>query len=372
MEIKGQPHNASLGDELETLLVESSYDHCYIISAYVKVSGVSRIEPYLDNFRNSGGSVSLVAGIDHKITTKQALEMLLPVVDDFFVFHSESFSQTFHPKVYAIEQDDVQAVLFVGSNNLTAGGLYTNYEAFSKFVFDLRRAEDVELFADFKTMFEQYSNPDSDLCTEVDQSIIDELANGGYLGDESSTGEQVADWAAQNRSRERMFGTEQFQPPPAQSVTISPGEVPELSSAGEGFWKKLSNNDVSLSSSPGQMIIPKQFLGYFPPLTDWEVRENNARQADSFFDVVFKDTFGGQVRVENVRVIHYVPSPDHARPNDEVRFTFRNRDILTALSEDDILVFRETNDPGIWFIIEHIPVGSSEYGEYPNRRYDSL
>ena len=44
------------------------------------------------------------------------------------MFHNAIPRATFHPKIYLFESL-ITATLFVGSNNLTDGGFYTNYEA---------------------------------------------------------------------------------------------------------------------------------------------------------------------------------------------------------------------------------------------------
>jgi HKD family nuclease len=116
-------------DELNALLAHSPrFDRICIAVAFVKRSGVARIKPALNAFVQSGGSVEVVAGFDHRGTSKQGLEELLQITPDVFVFRDNRQDHTFHTKFYLFERTGAEAVAYVGSSNLTAGGLYSNYE----------------------------------------------------------------------------------------------------------------------------------------------------------------------------------------------------------------------------------------------------
>lgn len=372
MRLFNQPRGGELGAELEDNLASSEFDILYIMAAYARRSGVSRLKPYLERFSDGGGEIQIVVGIDQNNTSKQALEGLLPVCDELYTYHSESLTQTFHPKVYALENIGEQSIVYVGSNNLTAGGLFTNYELCARQEYQLSDEDDNEEFQDFISIFESYSDPESEMCRILDSEEIDNLMEGGYLKDEESSMSGLSDRASKVEERPSLFGSEHFEPPEVEVVSPEIEGVAKPQITAEGFWKKLSQNDVSTTSSPGQIIIPKKFLGYFPPLTDWEITSSGARQADAYFNVLFGVEDDDPIRINNVRVIHYVPAPDHPRPNDEVRFTFRDRDVLRRLDEDDLLVFRQTEDPQVWFSIEVLSPGSREYEEYGDGRYDSI
>lgn len=116
----------------------------------------------------------------------------------------------------------------------------------------------------------------------------------------------------------------------------------ESSGGSRMFWKTLSSNDVSTTSSPGQIIIPIRFLSFFEPLQQTKAADagGKGRQWDSTFRVDFTDgTFTQSVQA---RCIVYEPETGHPRQNTEVRFTFRDRAILERLSVGDILIFKQT------------------------------
>ena len=71
--------------------------------------------------------VRIIVGIDQQNTTYDALKQLSKISDNLFVFHSESIAQTFHVKCYWLSGVS-DCWYAIGSNNLTAGGLFSNYE----------------------------------------------------------------------------------------------------------------------------------------------------------------------------------------------------------------------------------------------------
>ncbi len=144
-------------------------------------------------------------------------------------------------------------------------------------------------------------------------------------------------------------------------------ETPVATLAGRIFWKKLSDNDVSLTSSPGQIQIPKQYYNRLPTFVNQEIKPNGASQEESFFDLLFIDSIGNQVPVLNARAIYYTPAPTHPRQNQEIRFTFRNRDVFTLLEARDILVFEDTIITGYSFIVRQIKETDPTYGQNEGR-----
>ena len=63
------------------------------------------------------------------------LKLAIRLADQPFVFHDRT-ARTFHPKLYLAEGPD-KAILLAGSSNLTAGGLFSNYEASLEAEFEL-------------------------------------------------------------------------------------------------------------------------------------------------------------------------------------------------------------------------------------------
>lgn len=180
MKLLNQPFDGHLGDHLIELLDSPAYGVCNIVVAFAKNSGVLRIREALARFRVRGGVVNAYVGVDLGGTSHEALMTLLANVDALYVVHSES-SQTFHPKIYSFVGDE-RSLTVVGSNNLTGGGLWTNFES-SVFVSDAPGSE-----SDLQSSLEEYLlwlRSMESLCIRVTTTIdIDELLSHGYVSRE--------------------------------------------------------------------------------------------------------------------------------------------------------------------------------------------
>jgi hypothetical protein len=109
----------------------------------------------------------------------------------------------------------------------------------------------------------------------------------------------------------------------------------------------LSNNDVSTGSSPGQIILPIQFLAYFPPLITEkdDTATGGSRQLGRLVPTLFRD--GTWEKSVIARVIYYEPALTNPRQNIDLRFTFRDQDILHRLSAGSYLVFEQDASGGL-------------------------
>ena len=127
MELMNQPFTGQLGNRLIDLLDSADYQTLNIIVAFAKNSGVLRIKDALERFRKRGGKVNVYVGVDLGGTSYEALTALLLHTDSLNVVHSENW-QTFHTKIYQFVGSG-KGLVIVGSQNLTGGGLWTNFES---------------------------------------------------------------------------------------------------------------------------------------------------------------------------------------------------------------------------------------------------
>ena len=126
-----------LGREIDALLeVEARYDHIVFVSAFVALRTILRLRDRLLARFQAGCQLRLTVGIDLGGTSRDVLEELLRWNCEVFVFHNPIPRATFHPKIYMFEST-TETTLIVGSNNLTDGGFYTNYEAAVRHDFEL-------------------------------------------------------------------------------------------------------------------------------------------------------------------------------------------------------------------------------------------
>ena len=119
----------SMGDCLVSLMGNGKYNQMKMMVAFAKQSGISRLLNDFMNFRNSGGEIEAVVGIDQHITSFQAIQQLSTLTNDNLYIHHDRGASCFHPKVFIFEKDNNPTAILVGSSNLTTGGLFSNYEA---------------------------------------------------------------------------------------------------------------------------------------------------------------------------------------------------------------------------------------------------
>ena len=134
--IVSQPET-QLGNEIDALLEQDVvYPRIIFVSAFVALGTILRLRERLLERMHGGANLRFSVGIDFGGTSREVLEELLRWECESFVCHHPSPRATFHPKVYLFK-GEASATLFVGSNNLTDGGFYSNFEAATRYDFDL-------------------------------------------------------------------------------------------------------------------------------------------------------------------------------------------------------------------------------------------
>lgn len=215
MTLVNQPFNEFLGFKLMEQLGSGKFNQFMFSVAYAKTSGVNRLLPYMKNFKSNGGTIKAIVGIDQGNTSYEALIALCSVCDSLFIYHSEDFKSTFHVKTYLLSGAQGSWIA-IGSNNFTAGGLFSNYEA-SVLVVD-----DSALEAKIVAMLDQYSNLSSPCCKFADVELINQLLAQGYIQRESTLAKQrlldVSRGKAFNRPRDALFGRDSIAPLPRISA----------------------------------------------------------------------------------------------------------------------------------------------------------
>ena len=184
--IFNQPFDGAFSTRLVSLIDECDYSRLTIISAFAKVSGVERLLDPIREFRRRHGKVSVFVGVDLDGTSYEALDSLNQVCDELYVIHSSKGNQTFHPKAYNLVNES-KAVLAVGSNNLTDGGLRSNAETTLIAALDLCGADDRKIQDDFDGYIEMLRRSDG-LCLKIEShNDIDSLRESGLLPLEKET-----------------------------------------------------------------------------------------------------------------------------------------------------------------------------------------
>jgi hypothetical protein len=175
--------DTQLGNEISSLLNEEViYSRIVFVSAFVALRTILRLRERLLSHLEAGTHLSLTVGIDLGGTSREALEELLHWNCETFIFHNAIARATFHPKIYLFETNS-SSTIFIGSNNLTDGGFYTNYEAATCYHFDL--PEDSAQYENILGTLHQFLNPQGEIVRRLDQELIQRLVARGELPSES-------------------------------------------------------------------------------------------------------------------------------------------------------------------------------------------
>ncbi|GAB1108953.1 phospholipase D family protein [Aeromonas caviae] len=204
MELMNQPFTGQLGNRLIELLDSSDYHTLNIAVAFAKNSGVLRIKDSLERFRAREGKVNVYVGVDLGGTSYEALTALLLHTDSLNVVHSEN-GQTFHPKIYQFVGKE-KGLVVIGSHNLTAGGLWTNFESSVLIPVDWSGANEVELLKGLDEYIENLSSLKDSFMPIDAQDDIDKLLQNGYIFKEVTEQVHRAKVATLNGTMGRLFG----------------------------------------------------------------------------------------------------------------------------------------------------------------------
>ena len=164
----------TLGSILEQLLSreEVVYRGIWIISAWVSQKSFLRLASFINRHKNHGADIHIYFGINLQGTSIEAARAINQYHVDSRVLYNLRNSHTFHPKIYLLEAD-TEADLIIGSNNLTEGGMYTNYEAAAKMRFVL--PIDQQSYQDMKADLNIFLNPPIRISGSLNEQLIKRL-----------------------------------------------------------------------------------------------------------------------------------------------------------------------------------------------------
>src|SRR4051794_26479471 len=159
-----------------------------MLIAFARAPGLGLVHRALAQHLDRGHGAEAIIGLDLGGTTPEALTALHALGVETHVFGVDG-DRTFHPKAYIFESSaSGEFAALIGSSNLTAGGLDSNFEL-NVLMRGMHGAssEDDTFLADLELVWGTYREPSQPLGAEhlrrVDDDLIDELASS--LGSES-------------------------------------------------------------------------------------------------------------------------------------------------------------------------------------------
>lgn len=366
-----------LGDFLLANLRQGKWDNFRAAVAFVKQSGASHISPDLASF-SKRGKVKISFGVSQQGTTLEGVRHLLDAINgrgELWVFHNRNGS-TFHPKVYLFK-NSTEALLAIGSGNLTEGGLFTNYEAGVVIALNLSKDPDKTLLSKIEATLDQWANPAQGLAYLVAPPVLARLLEDGLLVTEAQARQaRTKQQSGESKGKDKppFFGRVQVPGAPArqqkggkpeakaQKVDLPP-HTPETGSKEISvFVMTLQKTDVGhgqthagTSRRSPEIFIPLCARNYSTGFWDWPVKFTaDARKAGKM------DRQGVNVRLGgSVYSVNMMTWPDKSD------FRLRSEVLRSAGNIGDILRLEKVaGHAGFDYYAEIIPLGTAQHNTY--------
>lgn len=150
----------SVGHILIKLFSDKDFNTFTGISAFASQAGIKGLSKHINEAKKHLKIITIVTGVDLKGTSKEALDELLALKINSFVFYQPSIT-IFHPKIYLFEGNE-KSELIIGSSNLTSQGLFTNVETSLHVFIDHNSETDKNIIKQLKEYFKgifDFSDP---------------------------------------------------------------------------------------------------------------------------------------------------------------------------------------------------------------------
>lgn len=261
--ITEQSGGSRLGDFLKSGL-SSDASSFRGAAAWIRASAMSHLQPLVRDFSRTR-SFELIVGIDLKGTSVEGLQMLLDALGErgrAFVFHNAA-QPTFHPKLYRFAYSERHEI-YVGSGNLTAGGLFTNHEAGIELTIDEHTPGGRELLRQVDETLDRFSVSAGRAALELNADLIADLTDRGLIVTEAAaraaTAKSSTPKVAQGGgTKEPLFGSIAVAPPPTPLVTLPRSGASTKSAEGKRTRKGETRPEPELGES-GAIPRPRYFV----------------------------------------------------------------------------------------------------------------
>lgn len=284
----------SVGNKLINFFVDKTFHTFTGISAFASQAGIKGLSKQIKAAKKHLNIITIVTGVDQKGTSKEALEELLNLNIDAYVFYQPSIT-IFHPKVYLFEGAN-KSELIIGSSNLTSQGLFTNVEVSLLVSIDNSLEADRKIVAQLKDYFKGIFDFTDPNLKKLNKKIITDLVKAKVVPTEAER-KAAHDKAEKAERKEteniisKIFPKRAIAKMPSEfrgtrksatkTTAVNPTITNNIFNKSDLVWEsgKLSERDLNIpkgsnTNNTGSMLIKKGEL-------------KNIDQRHYFRDVVF-------------------------------------------------------------------------------------
>ncbi|NOF43862.1 restriction endonuclease [Vibrio cholerae] len=165
----------------DTLSQSDIYNDFIIAVAYAKSGILKELKENISEWKKNEGKITALVGIDQKVTSKESLLFIEENFDKSFIVNLKG--TTYHPKIYIFKGPN-DARVVIGSNNLTSGGLETNFESSIAVDFNLLDESDKNEFNSFYQSINSIHSDEHGIVAEITKELIEKLDENNLLSRE--------------------------------------------------------------------------------------------------------------------------------------------------------------------------------------------
>lgn len=188
------------------------------VSAFVGLQTILRFRESIEKLKRRGTLIRVVIGIDLGGTSQEVLKEIYSWNAECFVVKHRTPGHTFHPKVFLFEFPD-KAEIIMGSNNLTEGGFFKNYEGFVRVVY--ARPSDEEAYQTAQKELRRFFTPNGPTVYALDKRLLGALIENADIPSEAEArkirGDAILKMSKLRRKIKKapsLFGVERINTPP--------------------------------------------------------------------------------------------------------------------------------------------------------------
>ncbi len=234
----------AIGNYLMKLLSEKHFHSFTGISAFASEAGIFGLSKYLNSAKQHFKHLNLVVGIDQEGTSKEALEEIINLsINSYIFYHREQ--PIFHPKIYLFEGEKYIKLL-VGSSNLTGSGLFTNIESSLLIEFEVGDKDGESLLNELKTYYKTLFSFEDPNLHIISKETVSGFVQEGIVPDEETRRENYAKIKAQRPTATGDKGAK---------IQISKRSVPKIP---DSFPRKPRKANTIPPTTTADGVVPYQ------------------------------------------------------------------------------------------------------------------
>ena len=236
------------------------------VSAFVSIQTIMRVKGQILRLKGTGSDIRFVLGIDLDGTSREVLAELLEWDIDVRIIKHRIPRHTFHPKLYLFEWTD-RATVIVGSNNMTEGGFFGNYEGAVCITYSL--PEETEAFNTARSQLDRFLQPDGPTVYQLTKKLLAELIYRGVIPAEAEARKALNTAAKGEASPKQkgqpIFGKEDFASPPPLPPELIDRLVKDVRARRKAA-KKQAAATLPVDDQTRDPLLPAAFYMTLPTL----------------------------------------------------------------------------------------------------------